>query len=165
MLTDRGSPILTTDNIASPSPIGVPAGGLWLTTVQFLSRTCIRPAPDASWLREKNTPAVCIRSWAACRFIQVTSGIRTNAAWLGWAAGAAGTLLVGAFVVATTGGATLVCPGAAADVIEATVGVTLTVTVCGVGELHPTIKIPEKHKPVRIANLVIREWLYRSGDW
>lgn len=47
-----GSPIFTTERIASPSPIGAPTPGVCPTTIQFESSTWLRPLPVASTLRE-----------------------------------------------------------------------------------------------------------------
>lgn len=75
-----GSPFFTTDRTASPSPIGTPGAGVCATTTQLRSIICIRPAPVASLLREKNTPAFWIRFCAACKFMHTTFGIGTVAA-------------------------------------------------------------------------------------
>lgn len=71
-----GSSSFTAERTASPSPNGVPGAGRWATTIQFESRSWLRPAPDASSLNDKKMPVSdWMRSWAAWRFRQTTSGI------------------------------------------------------------------------------------------
>jgi hypothetical protein len=97
-----GSPVLTVDNRAPPSATGYPRAAVCRATVQLLCTIWLRPAPVASSLREGTTPACWMASWAACRFMQVTSGISAAAVGSGDAAGTVGAGAAGVVGTAAT---------------------------------------------------------------
>lgn len=105
---------MTTVRTACPSVTVAPAAGDWPTTIQLASTTCLRPFPDASFDREKKTPARWIVFCASCRFKHTTAGIR---------AGAVGTLVVGAAAAAV----------AVDGVVKGEVVVVLCVVTAGTG--------------------------------
>src|SRR6478609_886538 len=74
--------------------------------------TCERAWPEASSLREKNTPPRWISSCASCRFWHTTSGITARAAGAGSTAAAVGEL--GSGVAVTTGAGAAAAIGAEA---------------------------------------------------